>query len=1440
MPPKKGKDKDEPKKAEFQSLYRRREPLPQEEPPDTSEAEAAWKAGRNAFTVPLPEWDTEAVNTTEWKPTETEVLYMNDSFSAAALPEDFSQHVSGWRRASMVSELQATEEQAPSAQHIPEVEDAAPPAPDPKAKAKADPKAKAKAGAPVHHEPAAATRTTVQQFAECSYGGEVVVVSTAEYRSRELQLSHDDSAPAVTQAIASQFAIIAEHRRLIPRGYYLWELIYPQGEDGVPLFNPHGKYIVRLFVQGRWRQVLVDDVVPVGNANSGAASFAAVLPCSALPNVIWPQLLSKALLRAYQLDSSSVLPAITALTGWLPFRLPMTWDSIQRSVGTRPFVCLRSMSQVDLEVPAMGGMLSGSPMPKLVGQGAEALCEFLVCELEEEPRQVRLKAATWRPANGAARKAVLNAESEAEDEEEEEAQKLEGEELDELEDDDAENEEDDEDRGTQQSPSVGDQTALQSARSKEEGAGGTNEEGIGTEGGNTEVFEEPPAVPWVNPWPETLPPQMMLRSVLEEYHKELMGGYWVPYGMLEACSSFVTYMQPGTILKAVHDTTWSDGRKAPYAPPSLVILKLRLFPETEQRRKSSTPDLSEQQKPRGPPWHRAVLIYEPLRLNTVFSESEEVGHGPGNSVFSCLLQSVDEWQTSRPSTGPPPQGIHFSVSGGSDGGTGSNTAVQSVVLPPGEHWYLVQDDALHAGSAFSVYVEGTLLNLAQSSIEFVDAAKALGDHGAFVATLEQEEYPAHQGFAIWAKAELTLREDVASAAQRLQLISHLCDPSLWPYLQVTFLKLTEWDGSEPERRCAGWSVTQLMRTPLLQLTSLPLHQALPAAAAAGVSGEVSLVGSEGGSEHGMAAEQDGQGRSVKYIIMLEARAPFPVKAGNFKLQLLLPPRAEGWACKDEPPPPSEGEEDVDRATDPFRIRSLQADTVLRWTAETVPNHKGLVLRERLTVPMGGGDVTAMLRVTVSGLPQAFLCASLLAQLPPKEEFRPRGENGEPPPPLEPGAPVDPRDYNGRKNWLSSCRSVVEASGVEVVVFPHVILCEGSTYLFYVNLDPYKGPDKLEGGEWSLEIFGSGEVEAGADTMEQDLEELVRQSWVETPSDPPRAERAQASRRKWLIDHGLEAPPDPVEEEVEVEDPKAKKAKEAPKGKGAAPVPDEPVEDPAAKAAREAEELQAALERAEKRTHANVCIADFVRMHTKVEPVLDVEDPYTIVPDPPEDALAAAEAEEERRHDDEDRAEEAARRALGMLGLQELRKTELDASAARWETVFAEMESAKERNRTLLEDLSRWREEHATMKMEFMEEREALRSKLMVRVDKQAVLKDVFEQSADTTALQQALHEAEESGVGTWDGTLMETAGLKLHFLEAIAALKASVEKPLEELFPDTAAREAFIKSIAETKDLCKQLRERKAPLPADLGEEELLAQAKTLSQEPVPEAQPAS
>eukprot|EP00741_Cyanophora_paradoxa_P024818 tig00000310_g23960.t1 len=67
--------------------------------------------------------------------------------------------------------------------------------------------------------------------------------------------------------------------------------IYPKGEDGLPRYNPGGKYIVKLHYFGEWRAVAVDDKMPVGPDGSP------VLPQSVVRHELWPLVLSKALLK---------------------------------------------------------------------------------------------------------------------------------------------------------------------------------------------------------------------------------------------------------------------------------------------------------------------------------------------------------------------------------------------------------------------------------------------------------------------------------------------------------------------------------------------------------------------------------------------------------------------------------------------------------------------------------------------------------------------------------------------------------------------------------------------------------------------------------------------------------------------------------------------------------------------------------------------------------------------------------------------------------------------------------------------------------------------------------------------------------------------------------------------------------------------------------------
>jgi hypothetical protein len=1413
MAPKdKGKKDKAPVEPVVQSLYQKREPLPPPEPPNVEEIEDAWKVAREAYLYPLPEFDAERVDTTDWNPNEVTTLYSSESFSAKLLPRQFVQQISTWKRVASVSDNTAQEEGAPEAKPP-----APPPEPvvelDPKAKgkAKAEPKAKGKDTAPPTRP------TTMQQFADVQYSGDATVVSSFEFRTRLVELTNDDGIPPLSQAIAAQISIIGEHGRLLPKGCFLWELIYPQNEDAMPLYNPHGKYVVKLFVHGQWREVMVDDIMPVGSATGSAALHAPILPASAAPNSLWPQILSKALLRAYNHDMRMpVIPAIQAFTGMYPFQMPFSWQCLRSLYDSRLFCCLQLASKVDMEarqrealmaasaevdrkaqkdrkaaggtataiaVPSLnlgsGGIFNAAQAPKLGASPVDSLLQFLVCEIEEEPPQVRMKAAMWRPFGGTPRKAVLDvAESEGPDEEEDLPRT---EQEDRVSDMDDHDDDDDEDRRSQRSPSG--ENTVPSARSKEDVNAGDE-----TNGQAEETEEEKPAA---IVWPSAMPASLMPKSLMKAYHQGLHGGYWVGGDVLQDVEvSCVCYMSPNArALSAVLDTTWGK-RTDPYVPTSLRLLRLQLTSEEFSLDIEPTPRIQEEElgdpevRERVIPWHKTAFVYEPLRLDPLAASAPITG--PGGAACSCLLQRVNRWK-SQEKTVEGPEYINLSVTENM-----GSSASRSVLLPQGEHWYLVSDDALRAGSVLSAVVDGATLNPSRSSAEFVDPSTFLPEQGIAMATVGTSEFPAQVGFSVWAKAEVNIRS--LDSCESLELLTFISDPTLRPHLRLSLLRYEEESCDDPAQRCALWSkITTLTRVPLLPVMSLPL-----------------------GKCEGQEDIFEAEGCSIKHILMLEANLPAISKGGTFSLQVLLPPQLSSA-------PTSASEEDE---TPPLELVDLKVDQVSRWSADVVPNEKGIILRERIVIPHGNGDVTGTIRVTVQGLPRAVLNAKLMAQLPPTQEMRPQVD-GATLEPFAPGVPIDPKEYGGRQNWLDSKAIRASESGVERVMFPHVLLCEGSTYLLDVFVDPYKGPDKLDSGTWQLEIFGSGEVEMGADTMEQDLEELVRKSW-ETNEEgvAPRKERAERSRKRWMKKQGLLAADEDVEDEEPKAEPKAEakaeakaKAKSGKDAKGKqAQEEQEPVVN---KEEQEAEWLNAALERAASQKHSNATVDEFVQVHTVIEPTLTEENPYTVAP-VLHDTFEQNSDTNLRLYSD---PAGVAINGLGMRGAAQVRQAEMEASIAKWEEIQNQVLAAKERNAQALSTLRTWSESTASIEAKFKELRENMRSGLQQRYQAKLALKDVVmdPEKVDVSALRTALEEAERQEVGVWDEELVATGTKKKTFIEDFEALKERLSKLEAEPLADEESRNALSQLSTSVGELQKELG-KKIPLPPEMLDEDILRQ----------------
>jgi len=850
------------------------------------------------------------------------------------------------------------------------------------------------------------------------------------------------------------------------------------------------------------------------------------------------------------------------------------------------------------------------------------------------------------------------------------------------------------------------------------------------------------------------------------------------------------------IFPACLDTTWGSGRKEAYKPQRPSLLRLCLYAEkSKMQAQLGTGNDVEQNAQRKEPLHRVMFVYEPLRVDTINTG------GPSGVSSSCLLQSVRCWLHNAP-TEDCVDYVHLSAGDGSSSSNNGNVC-RTVLLPPGEHWYLVFDDAFQAGSVLSVYVDGSMLSRSKSNVDFAEPIAALQDVDIPAVTLQPSLYSEQQGFKVWAKAEVALNLNSDVQVQHLQLLSHFSDPTLRTYLLVSFIMLSEETGSE-ESRGVEWSVKTLMRSPPLPLMSLPLNN--------------------------ITKDEDAQlGEKVKYILMLEAHVPMAIQGGTFSLQVVLPSHCPGQA-------PSSQDPDENAEPAPLQVTDLDIEHCLRWQGTTQPNDKGIVLRERITVPMGAGNITATIRVTVENLPHIFLTAVLIVQLPPKDHMRPRPDTGTEREPLVLGAPIEPKEYGGRRNWLASCKALVNASGVENFILPHVVLAEGATYLLDVRFDPKRGPNTLEDGKWLLEFFGSGDVEMGADTMEQDLEALVRRSWEEPLQDasqPPRAERAANSRKRWLKQHGYINEPENVEEPP-------------------CPSPTKLVGDPQSgggeeadvQALTEVEELAAAIKRTENVQHSNTTISDFLHRNTVVESMLIVEDPYTVAPIPADgsiDTSAPAELRTSCRQEgdaghlsQEEDPSNAALNALGMEGLQQVRSEEVEAASYKVEQIKSGLEIARENNVQTLMELQRWRDDHAGTDMSFLGVREELRGALQNRVTKRNALKECVNdgETMDPAPLQAALSEAIEVAVEVWDQDLVEAAKDKISLFEAFAPFKEKLAAIEEDPLANPAAKAEFAEVFSEVKKLLGKLIKKHVPISPEMRDKEILSKAAELLKEP--------
>ncbi|KAI2782904.1 cysteine proteinase [Daldinia loculata] len=144
-----------------------------------------------------------------------------------------------------------------------------------------------------------------------------------------MEAQHDyDLVQDITTDCSVVASLCASMRHLRPGPTsILPALMFPiDSESGRPKFSANGKYVFRMFFNGCFRKVVIDDRLP-----SSSTDRTLYVVDRQNPNLIWPALMEKAYLKVrggYDFPGSNSGTDLYVLTGWIPQQLFLQSDEV--------------------------------------------------------------------------------------------------------------------------------------------------------------------------------------------------------------------------------------------------------------------------------------------------------------------------------------------------------------------------------------------------------------------------------------------------------------------------------------------------------------------------------------------------------------------------------------------------------------------------------------------------------------------------------------------------------------------------------------------------------------------------------------------------------------------------------------------------------------------------------------------------------------------------------------------------------------------------------------------------------------------------------------------------------------------------------------------------------------------------------------------------------